>query len=189
MPPFRGAKTAAGHGILIETRSSRRCGPPRTPAVSFSHYFSVRAPAQKKRVHLPHVRVRDDTRHALPVVVAVGIAGALGLAFAIVSVASGALSWGDAAGVAVLLAAATAAEAFPVPIEGVAAGTTSLATIFVVAAAATYGWAAGAIVGFLTMAFVEMGRRRPLSRVVFNSGAYVVAGIAAGAAASTADDG
>jgi signal transduction histidine kinase len=157
--------------------------------VSFSHNFSVRAPAQKKRVLLPHMRVRDDTRHALPVVIVVGLAGAVGLAFAIVAAASGDLSWSDAAGIAVLLAAATAAEAFPVPIEGVAAGTTSLATIFVVAAAATYGWAAGAIVGFLTMAFVEMGRRRPLSRVVFNSGAYVVAGIAAGAAASTADDG
>jgi signal transduction histidine kinase len=133
--------------------------------------------------------MRDDTRHALPVVAAVGVAGAVGLALSIVSVSSGALSWSDAAGVAVLLAAATAAEAFPVPIEGVAAGTTSLATIFVVASAAIYGWAAGALVGFLTMALVEMGRRRPLSRVVFNSGVYVVSGIAAGASASTADDG
>jgi len=157
--------------------------------VSFSNYFSVRAPAQKKRAHLPQVRLREDTRHALPIVIAVGIAGAVGLLFAVIAAVSGALDWSDVAGMAVLLVAATAAEAFPVPIEGVAAGTTSLATIFVAAAAAIYGWTAGAIVGFLTMALVELGRRRPLSRIVFNSGIYVVSGIAAGAAAATTDDG
>src|SRR5512133_2193173 len=130
--PSGGRKQPNCVAYSLTTRLSRRCGPPGR-AVSFSNYFSVRAPAQKKGVHLPHVRLRDDTRQALPVVIAVAIAGAVGLAFAIASVVSNGLSWGDAAGIGVLLTAATLAEAFPFPIEGVAAGTTSLATIFLVA--------------------------------------------------------
>jgi signal transduction histidine kinase len=157
--------------------------------VSFSNYFSVRAPAQKKGVHLPHVRVRTDTRHALPVVVGVALAGVVGLGFGIAAVVSNGLGWDDVAGIAVLLLAATLAEAFPFPIEGVAAGWTSLATIFLVAVAAVYGWSVAAIVGFLTMILVEVGRRRPFSRVAFNCGIYVLCGITAGGAASTADDG
>src|SRR5437870_5473825 len=39
-----------------------------------------------------------------------------------------------------LLVAATLAEAFPVPIERVAAGATSFANVFVAAAAMLYGW-------------------------------------------------
>jgi signal transduction histidine kinase len=157
--------------------------------VSLSNYSSVRAPARKKGVHLPQVRLGDDTRRALPVVIAVVIAGTIGLGLAIASVVSNGLGWGDVAGAGVLLAAATLAEAFPVPIEGVAAGSTSLATIFLVAVAAVYGWSIAAIVGFLTMALVEVGRRRPFSRVAFNCGVYVLGGIAAGGAAAAVDDG
>jgi len=76
-----------------------------------------------------------------------------------------------------------------VPIEGVAVGATSLATIFLVAVAAVYGWAPAALAGFLTMALVELARRRPLSRIVFNCGVYVIGGIASGAAAQIFDDG
>jgi len=157
--------------------------------VSFSNHFSVRAPAQKRGVHLPQVRLRNDTRHALPVVVAVALAGVVGLGFGIASVASKGLGWDDVAGIAVLLLAATLAEAFPFPIEGVAAGSTSLATIFLVAVAVVYGWSVAAIAGFLTMVLVEVGRRRPFSRVAFNCGIYVLGGIAAGGAASKVGDG
>jgi signal transduction histidine kinase len=163
--------------------------PARIRAVSLSDYSPVRAPAQRNRAHLPHVRLRDDTRRALPVVVAVAAAGTVGLGFAIASVASSGLGWSDLAGIGVLLAAATLAEAFPFPIEGVAASKTSLATIFLVAVATVYGWAVAGIVGFLAMVLVEVGRRRPFGRIAFNCGVYALGGIAAGGAATLVDDG
>jgi signal transduction histidine kinase len=46
-----------------------------------------------------------------------------------------------------------------------------------------YGWAEAGVVGFLTMGLVELGRRRPLNRVVFNTGMYVCAAVLAGLAA------
>jgi signal transduction histidine kinase len=121
--------------------------------------------------------------------VPVSLGAAIGLAFAIWSLASGSYGLREYAGIAVLLAAAAVAEAFPVPIEGVAVGATSLATIFLVAVASVYGWAAAAVAGFLAMALVETARRRPLSRIAFNCGVYVIGGIAAGAAAAIFDDG
>jgi signal transduction histidine kinase len=119
----------------------------------------------------------------------VGLAGCLGLAVAVASLASGDTSWHEGLGIALLIAAATLAEAFPVPIEGVAVGSTSLATIFLVAGATIYGWAAAAVAGFLAMALVELGRRRPFSRIAFNSGMYVLAGMAAGGAAALVQNG
>ncbi|MFL6011890.1 MAG: sensor histidine kinase, partial [Gaiellaceae bacterium] len=119
----------------------------------------------------------------------VSIGGVIGLGFAIAHLVTGSYGWKDFAGIAVLLAAAALAEAFPVPIEGVAVGSTSLATIFLISVAAIYGWAAGGIVGFLAMGLVEIGRRRPFSRIAFNSGMYTAGGIAAGAAAATLDNG
>jgi signal transduction histidine kinase len=83
-----------------------------------------------------------------------------------------------------LLGAALVAEAFPVPIEGVAAGRTSLANIFIVGAAVIYGWTSAAIIGALTMGLVELAHRRPFSRISFNTGLYTLAAAAAGAAAS-----
>jgi signal transduction histidine kinase len=91
------------------------------------------------------------------------------------------------AGVAALLVAAVVAEAYPVPIEGVAAGRTSLATVFIVATASVYGWAAATIVAALTMALVEAGRRRPLSRISYNTALYALAAATAGAAAGPLD--
>jgi signal transduction histidine kinase len=119
----------------------------------------------------------------------VAIGGIAGLGFAIASLASGELGWRDFAGVAVLLAAAAMAEAFPVPIEGVAVGSMTLADIFLVAVAAIYGWAAAGVAGFLTMALVEIGRRRPFSRIAFNCGVYTLGGIAAGGAAAELQSG
>src|SRR5581483_1646742 len=48
-----------------------------------------------------------------------------------------------------LLAAATLAEALPVPIEGVAAGATSFSNVFIAASATPYGWKVAAVVGVL----------------------------------------
>ena len=88
------------------------------------------------------------------------------------------------AGSLALLGGAFVAEAYPVPIEGVAAGRTSLAYIFIVGAAVIYGWPAASIAGALTMGLVEIGHRRLPSRILFNTGLYTLAAGAAGAAAS-----
>jgi signal transduction histidine kinase len=127
--------------------------------------------------------MKADTVRALPVVVPVGIAGAIGIAAAIVELATHTPGLNTLAGVAGLLAAATAAEAFPLPIEGVNVGNTSLAIVSIVATAAIYGWPEAAVVGFLSMGLVELAKKRSTSVVVFNTGLYVCAAILAGLAA------
>jgi signal transduction histidine kinase len=92
-------------------------------------------------------------------------------------------------GVAVLLVASTVAEAFPVPIVGVAAGETSLATIFIVGSAVIYSWPVATLVGLLTMVVVEARRRmRPL-KAMYNTSLYVLSGAAAGLAAAVTPGG
>ncbi|HLM34877.1 MAG TPA: HAMP domain-containing sensor histidine kinase [Gaiellaceae bacterium] len=92
------------------------------------------------------------------------------------------LSGRAAAGALVLLVAATLAEAFPVPVLGVKAGATSIANIFIVAAAALYSWQTGVIVALATMLIVELGTRRPIVRALYNGSLYVCSAAAAGAA-------
>jgi signal transduction histidine kinase len=130
-----------------------------------------------------------ETLRVLPVLVPVTALGA-----AVVGAAAWALSTdppsnGALAGGLGLLAAAILAEAFPLPIEGVNVGSMSLATVFIVAAAALYGWPIAVVVGLLTMVTVELGRRRPPMRVIYNSAMYVCAALAAGAAAASVHDG
>jgi signal transduction histidine kinase len=156
--------------------------------MSLSEHPTLRAPGDGRRLQSRVARVDDDTRRLLPIVVPVVIGGAVGLALAVWSFATTGPTWSEVAGMAVLLAAATVAETFPVPIEGVAVNT-SLATIFVVSVAAIYGWAAAGVVGFLTMALAEAGRRPPLARATFNCALYVCTAIAAGGAAAAVDDG
>jgi signal transduction histidine kinase len=129
--------------------------------------------------------MKAETTRALPVVVPVGVLGTIGIVAAVVSLITDPPSGAELAGVAGLLAAATIAEAFPLPIEGVNVGATSLAIVSIVATAVIYGWPEAAAVGFLTMALVELARRRPLVRVVFNTGLYVCAAVLAGLAAAT----
>jgi signal transduction histidine kinase len=137
-------------------------------------------------VHVP--AMHPETRRALPVIVPVAIAAGVTIVLAFVSIASDERGWDAVAGIGVLLAAAVVAEAFPVPIEGVAVGAMSLATIFLVSVAVIYGWAFAALVGLLTMTLVEVGRRRPPAKTVFNCGVYVLAGAAAGGAATAIGD-
>jgi signal transduction histidine kinase len=156
--------------------------------MSLSEHPTLRAPGDSRRFHMPSMHFGEDTRRLLPILVPVIVAGAVGLVLAVWSFATNGPTWSDVAGMAVLLGAATVAETFPVPIEGVAVNT-SLATIFLVSAAAIYGWAAAGIVGFLTMAIAESGRRPPFARATFNCALYVGTGIAAGGAATAVDDG
>jgi signal transduction histidine kinase len=157
--------------------------------MGLSQYVWSRAPARVRATSPRRPHLDASSRAALPVWGPVALAGAASLVAAVGALATDELGWRDAVGIALLVAAATLSEAFPVPIEGVAVGSTSLATIFLVAGATIYGWAAAAVAGFLAMALVELGRRRPVSRVAFNCGVYVLAGVAAGVAASALKDG
>jgi signal transduction histidine kinase len=89
----------------------------------------------------------------------------------------------------VLLGSAIVAEAFPVPLEGVTAGLTSLAEVFIVSVAVLYDWRLAGVVGFLTIAVVEIARRRRPLRVAFNTGVYTLAAAAAGGIAAAIVDG
>jgi signal transduction histidine kinase len=131
--------------------------------------------------------LKAETIRSLPVVIPVAVAGLVGIVAAIVSLILEPPTAGTVLGVTGLLAAATVAEAFPLPIEGVNVGTTSLAIVAIVATAVIYGWPEAAVVGFLTMALVEVARKRPLERVVFNTGLYVCAAVLAGLAAGIVD--
>ncbi|HVD65333.1 MAG TPA: diguanylate cyclase, partial [Gaiellaceae bacterium] len=87
------------------------------------------------------------------------------------------------AGVWALLIVTAVAEAFPVPLEKVPVGGTSLATIFIVGTSVIYGWSAAVIVAFVAQVAVEIGRRRDLPRVAYNGGVYAL-GAAATSVAS-----
>jgi signal transduction histidine kinase len=151
--------------------------------------ITSRAAAREKPRTFRRLYLDATSRAAFVVWVPVASAGLAGLVLAVIDLASSHLGWHRAVGIALLVAAATLAEAFPVPIEGVQVGSMSLATIFLSAGATIYGWAAAAVAGFLAMAFVEFGLRRPFSRAAFNCGAYTLAGIAAGGAAAGLHDG
>ena len=83
------------------------------------------------------------------------------------------------------LAAATAAEALPVPIEGVGAGTTSFATVFIAAAAAQLGPEASASLAGLAILIAHVRRKQARIRKVYNVCLYCTAGAAAGLLALT----
>ena len=122
---------------------------------------------------------------APPITLPVSVAGAVLFVAATYFFAAADPPTDTVAGMLALLAAAAIAEAFPVPIEGVAAGRTSLANIFIVGAAVIYDWAAASIVGFAAMAAVELAHRRRLDRLLFNTGLYTLAAGAAGGLAAT----
>jgi diguanylate cyclase (GGDEF)-like protein len=90
-------------------------------------------------------------------------------------------------GIAALLLAAAIAEAFPLPIQGIPIGATSLASLFVVGTAALYGWAAATVVAFAVQLLVEPIRKQPLMRLAYNAAVYALAGGAAGGTAALLD--
>jgi signal transduction histidine kinase len=144
-------------------------------------------PRARHRPASPVPKEQRD-RRVLPVLVPVIAAGAVVTAAAVWSFGASSLSGDTLAGLLALLLAAVVAEAFPLPIERVPVGGTSLATVFIVGAATIYGWAAATLVAVLTMALVEVGRRRPPSRVGYNVALYALSAAAAGGAASLVDD-
>ena len=109
--------------------------------------------------------VSPEIRRALPLVAVVAVASVAFLVAAVWSLATGPPKGSTALGALALLGSAVIAEAFPVPIEGVSAGRTSLATVFIVAAAVIYDWPTAVVVAFLAMATVEIGRQRAPARI------------------------
>ena len=87
-------------------------------------------------------------------------------------------------GLAVLLAASLLAEAFPVPLEALPTGQVAMSAVFIVGAAALYGWPAAALIGFVTRATLEIVHRRPAVKLAYNASVYAMSGAAAGAAAA-----
>ena len=128
------------------------------------------------------MRLPSLTVPRLPLVVVPVIAGAAAVS-ALATSQLGGTPASSFAGAGVFLLGATVAEAFPVRIVGVAAGATSLATIFIVATAVVYSWQLATLVGLMTMLLVEARRRKPLVRVAYNSALYSLGGAAAGAIA------
>src|SRR5919201_2418145 len=85
-------------------------------------------------------------------------------------------------GFAALIAAATLAERFPVPINADGGGgVVSLTFVFAVAAIVLYGWAAGALLLMIATAAIHLAQHRPFQRIAFNVSVLAIVALAAGA--------
>jgi diguanylate cyclase (GGDEF)-like protein/putative nucleotidyltransferase with HDIG domain len=126
------------------------------------------------------VKVSRETSRLLPIVAPVVFAGTIVFVLALAAMAAYEPSAATLAGLLALLLASTFVEAFPVPIENVPVGGTSLATVFIVGTAVIYGWAPAILVGLLTQVLVEVSRRQPAIRVLYNTSVYGLAAAAAG---------
>jgi len=123
-------------------------------------------------------RPKRETTRLLPIVLPVAWLGAAAVVAAAAHFTASSPSLPTVAGAWALLVVTTLAEAFPVPLERVPVGGTSLATIFVVGTAVIYGWDAATLTAFLAMVIVESARHRPLTRIAYKSGVYALAGAA-----------
>ena len=122
-----------------------------------------------------------ETARLLPLLVPVIAAEVVMVAIAAIAFAGSEPSTETLVGVWALLLVTAVAEAFPVLLENVPVGGTSLATIFIVGTSVIYGWEAAVIVAFVAQIAVEIGRRQALTRVVYNGGVYALAAAATSA--------
>ncbi len=134
------------------------------------------------------IRVSRETVRLLPIVAPVIFGGTLATILALSALAAVEPSPTALAGSMALLLAAAFVEAFPVPIENVPVGGTSLATVFIVGTATIYGWAAAVVVGVVTQVLVEVVRRQPVVRVLYNSSVYALGAGAAGLVCAVVPD-
>jgi diguanylate cyclase (GGDEF)-like protein/putative nucleotidyltransferase with HDIG domain len=82
---------------------------------------------------------------------------------------------------AALVAAATLAERFPVPISSeTGGGVISLTFVFAVAAIVLFGWAAGALLLVTATSIVMLSEHRPLQRIAFNVAVLALVALTAG---------
>jgi diguanylate cyclase (GGDEF)-like protein/putative nucleotidyltransferase with HDIG domain len=85
-------------------------------------------------------------------------------------------------GFGALIAAATLAERFPVPINAESGGgVVSLTFVFAVATIVLYGWAAGALLLMVATATIHLAQHRPFQRIAFNVSVLALVALAAGA--------
>jgi signal transduction histidine kinase len=129
-------------------------------------------------------RLSGETRRLLPLVAPVALGGIAAVVAALWSFAVSSPDGHTIAAAAAFLLAAAIAEGFPVPLDSVAVGGTSLATVFIITTAVLYGWTVATPVAAFAMAAVELARRRELIRVTYNTGVYALAAVAAGTAAA-----
>jgi diguanylate cyclase (GGDEF)-like protein/putative nucleotidyltransferase with HDIG domain len=144
--------------------------------------------AHSRTEDVRQVRLSRETARLLPIVAPVVFGGTLVTVLALSALAAVEPSPATLAGMMALLVAATFVEAFPVPIENVPVGGTSLATVFIVGTASIYGWAPAIVVGVVTQLLVEVIRRQPPVRVLFNSSVYALGAGAAGAVCAAVPD-
>jgi diguanylate cyclase (GGDEF)-like protein/putative nucleotidyltransferase with HDIG domain len=138
-------------------------------------------PSEKESSGQPDERPSRETVRLLPLVLPVAALGAVVVVVAGSHFAASVPTTKTILGTWAFLAVTALAEAFPVPLERVPVGGTSVAMIFVVGASVVYGWDAATLTAFLAMVFVECARRRPLTRIAYNSGVYALAGAATAA--------
>jgi diguanylate cyclase (GGDEF)-like protein/putative nucleotidyltransferase with HDIG domain len=151
-----------------------------------SHALALSGKARPAWVRL---LVPTQSVRVLPILAPVTLAGLVVLVVAGASLAQGTLSLTELLGIAALVAGATLAEAFPVPIEleGLAAGGVSLAAVFIVGAAVVYGWAPAVVVAFVSLAVIQVAQRRGIDRLAYNGAVYALGGATAGFAAHSVD--
>ena len=125
----------------------------------------------------------------VPVLAPVTLAGAATVVAAVYALAANPPSPTEVTGIVALLAAATLAKAFPVPIEldGVAAGGVSLTAVFIVGSAILYGPAAAVVISFTALALIQVAKRGGWIRLAYDSAVYALCGAATGGAAALAD--
>ncbi|HSE81546.1 MAG TPA: diguanylate cyclase [Gaiellaceae bacterium] len=144
--------------------------------------------AQTRAEDARQIRVSRETARLLPIVAPVVFGGTFVTVLALFALAAVEPAPTTLAGMTALLVAATFVEAFPVPIENVPVGGTSLATVFIVGTAVVYGWAPAIVVGVVTQLLVEVIRRQPPVRVLYNTSVYALGAAAAGAVCATVPD-
>src|SRR5215831_2436747 len=123
---------------------------------------------------------KSETLRLLPIFLPVTLLGLASLAAAFWGYAVDPPSLESAIGIVVLLAAAIFAEAYPVPVERLPAGSVSLAAVFILGAGILFGWEAAVIVGLITRTVLEVAEDRPLVKLIYNGAVYALAGLAAG---------
>src|SRR5207247_67696 len=97
-------------------------------------------PSNKESTGQPEGRLNRETTRLLPIILPVAVLGAAVVVVAAAHLAASSPSLSKVAGAWALLAVTALAEAFPVPLERVPVGGTSLASIFIVGTAVIYGW-------------------------------------------------
>ncbi|MDQ3993050.1 MAG: diguanylate cyclase [Actinomycetota bacterium] len=115
------------------------------------------------------------------VVVPVYLIGLAAAVAAATSFATEPRSFATLAGIAGLLAAASLADRYPVPLDGIDTGGVSLLFVFCVATIVLFGWQSGVLVGAVPAA-LQLIQHRPPVRVLYNASVLAVAGAAAGIA-------